>query len=275
MLGGCLDYTGAPYFSAIAATLLGADMSHIICEKNAGAVIKTYSPNLMVHPYLHDSSATNADKNASLEKVSALLNRIHVLVVGPGLGRDEVLLDLAKDVILEARKRSMPIVIDADGLFLVQNDLDIIKGYDNAFLTPNVVEFQRLSKANGGADSAEQLAKCLGVTIVQKGADDMISNGNETLKNSIQGGLKRVSGQGDTLSGTLATFLAWKLAYQDGLWKHDNSLKNDQLSLLAAYGASSVTRTASALAFKARGRATLTTDISDHVGSAYEELFEH
>lgn len=30
----------------------GADLAHVICEPNAGAVIKTYSPDLIVHGIL-------------------------------------------------------------------------------------------------------------------------------------------------------------------------------------------------------------------------------
>lgn len=49
MLGGSKDYTGAPFFSCHSAMLLGADLGHIICEPSAGNVIKTYSPDLIVH----------------------------------------------------------------------------------------------------------------------------------------------------------------------------------------------------------------------------------
>merc|ERR1711977_454377 len=45
VIGGSEDYTGAPYFSAMASARLGCDMSHLICTPDAGAVIKTYSPN--------------------------------------------------------------------------------------------------------------------------------------------------------------------------------------------------------------------------------------
>jgi ATP-dependent NAD(P)H-hydrate dehydratase len=34
-----------------------------------------------------------------------------------------------------------------------------------------------------------------------------------------EGGLKRMGGQGDILSGVIATFLAWGKGYQDGVWK--------------------------------------------------------
>lgn len=274
------SYTGAPFFSALAATILGADMSHIICERNAGTVIKTYSPNLMVHPYLYDSSnqteeAANIDK--TMEKVLGLIDRVHVVVLGPGLGRDKTLQATATRIIEEVRKRSMPIVIDADGLFLVQNNPSVIKGYKQAVLTPNVMEFKRLKSSVGLSESStlEELCQAFGgLTIVEKGGVDHISNGLVTIKNEMEGGLKRVSGQGDTLSGTLATFLAWKLAFQQKLWPTQDSFDDSDLYLLSAYGASAVTRYASRKAFEEHGRAVLTSHIGEQVGTAYRDLFE-
>jgi ATP-dependent NAD(P)H-hydrate dehydratase len=91
-------------------------MSHVICEPQAAQVIKTYSPNLMVHPYMRqsqhrDSGASNSDQVTA--RVSGLLDRLHAIVVGPGLGRDELMQESAGKIISEAKKRGMPIVIDA------------------------------------------------------------------------------------------------------------------------------------------------------------------
>lgn len=55
VIGGCREYTGAPYFSAISALKIGADLSHIFCTKDAAPVIKGYSPELIVHPILEES----------------------------------------------------------------------------------------------------------------------------------------------------------------------------------------------------------------------------
>ena len=44
VVGGSMDFTGAPFFSAMSAMRIGADLSHIICEPKAGDVIKTYAP---------------------------------------------------------------------------------------------------------------------------------------------------------------------------------------------------------------------------------------
>lgn len=45
-----------------------------------------------------------------------------------------------------ARENQLYVVLDADGLFLVQNDPSVIEGYERAVLTPNVVEFGRLAE---------------------------------------------------------------------------------------------------------------------------------
>lgn len=103
----------------------------------------------------------------------------------------------------------------------------MVYGYKDAILTPNVVEFARLCKALNIDISASPpenlcatLAKALGgVTIIQKGPRDYISNGSYTLVCDVEGGLKRSGGQGDTLTGSLATFLAWRTAYLEGVWE--------------------------------------------------------
>ena len=55
--------------------------------------------------------------------------------------------EFAKLTLSLARKKDMFVVLDADALFLVGKDPDIIKGYAKAVLTPNIVEFKRLSEA--------------------------------------------------------------------------------------------------------------------------------
>lgn len=48
-------------------------------------------------------------------------------------------------VILNLREAQKPLVIDADGLYIVTRDLSLVKGYKNAVLTPNKAEFGRLA----------------------------------------------------------------------------------------------------------------------------------
>ncbi|ODV90982.1 hypothetical protein CANCADRAFT_2704 [Tortispora caseinolytica NRRL Y-17796] len=265
VFGGSKDYTGAPYFSAMAATLLGADLSHVICSPEAAPVIKTYSPDLMVHPSITD--------------FDSVLDRIHVLVVGPGLGRDPEMQNAAAQCIAAAKSRNLPLVVDADGLWLIQNQPEIIKGYSRAVLTPNVMEFQRLLDASGiyknGNTDLQVLSNHLGVTIVQKGECDLIAYPGfaETVEVTTRGSPRRAGGQGDILSGCIATMLAWREAYHNNLWEHKNDLSDMDTELLALYGACSIVRRASSLAFETRFRAMQASDVLAKIGESYNSIF--
>lgn len=106
-----------------------------------------------------------------------------------------------------------------------------------------------------------------GVTILEKGVVDRIASPHEVLISDIPGGLKRCGGQGDLLSGSLGTFLAWAQRYQErGL----TEIPEERLPLVAAFGASSVTRTTSHIGFERLGRSMLTQDLLSDIGTAYE-----
>ncbi|PKI64922.1 hypothetical protein CRG98_014718 [Punica granatum] len=215
VVGGCREYTGAPYFAAISALKIGADLSHVFCTRDAAPVIKGYSPELIVHPILEESyNVRDEDKSNIKDRVLAeidkWLERFDCLVVGPGLGRDPFLLDCVSDIIKHARQSNVPIVVDGDGLFLVTNHLDVVSGYPLAVLTPNVNEYKRLvSKVlnaevidPGAHQQVQLLAKRIGgVTILRKGKSDLMSDGDTVKSVSIYGSPRRCGGQGDILSG--------------------------------------------------------------------------
>ena len=221
------------------------------------------------------ASSESADSVAT--EVIGMLSRLHVIVIGPGLGRDKLMQDTCARVIQEARKRGIPFVLDADGLFLAQTRPELVDGCTECILTPNVVEFGRLAKAKGvdinEGDPTELCAKLAkafgGVTIIQKGAKDYISNGSHTLVSEGEGGLKRSGGQGDTLTGSLATLLAYRKAYLDKIWDHEGDLSPMETLALAAYGGSAVTRECSRLAFKEKGRSLQAGDLTEHVHEAF------
>jgi len=223
----------------------------------------------------HLSSSESIDDVSS--EVVGMLPRLHVLVVGPGLGRDKLMQDTCARVLEEARKQNIPFVLDADGLYLAQTRPELVEGYTECILTPNVVEFGRLAKSKGvNVDEGKpeelcaKLAKAFGgVTIIQKGAKDYISNGKHTLISDGEGGLKRSGGQGDTLTGSLATLLAWRKAYHEKIWDHEGDLEPSETLALAAYGGSAITRECSKLAFKEKGRSLQASDLTEHVHQAF------
>lgn len=58
---------------------VGSDLSHVFCTEGAATVIKSYSPELIVHPYLPDSH------DLSEEVVSSLHPKLHPSVSSPSI----------------------------------------------------------------------------------------------------------------------------------------------------------------------------------------------
>ncbi|KAM6386115.1 ATP-dependent (S)-NAD(P)H-hydrate dehydratase isoform 1-T2 [Alca torda] len=288
IVGGCQEYTGAPYFAAITALKVGADLSHVFCTKDAATVIKSYSPELIVHPVLDSPNAVH--------EVEKWLPRLHSVVIGPGLGRDEVLLENAKGIIEKSKVKGIPIIIDADGLWLISQQPSLIQGYQRAILTPNYMEFSRLYEAmlRDPVDSSDhhgcvlRLSQAMGnLTIVQKGERDLISDGEKawsTVVDSLlykdelhhalvlvcshEGSSRRCGGQGDLLAGSLGVLAHW--AFLAGAEKTNGQ----NPFLVAAFGACSLTRQSNHQAFQKFGRSMTASDMVSEVGTAFNKLFE-
>ncbi len=83
VIGGSIEYTGAPFYSGLSAIKAGSDLSHIFCHKEAAVPIKSYSPELIVHPAFDDSMSKDF-----IEKSIRWFKCMDVLVYGCGLGRE-------------------------------------------------------------------------------------------------------------------------------------------------------------------------------------------
>ncbi|CUM64684.1 uncharacterized protein PRCAT00002293001 [Priceomyces carsonii] len=319
VIGGSEDYTGAPFFSCHSAALIGSDMNHIVCEKLAAPVIKLYSPDLMVHPYLYQltnpeiaSILTDAEidemlklspddllkqKNPKLNgiiddkvmpKVTLLLNRIDLVIIGPGFGRDPLMMKSLIRIIEELRVLNKPMILDADSLFLLSLKPLLIQNYSNAIITPNVVEFDRLAKAFNIKNSISEtdlekllkatteLSKKLGdVVIVRKGAQDLIVKLDQYLVSDLAGSWKRVGGQGDTLTGTLAAMVNWSNNYDTDLWEiKDKKFSPEESTLLACFAASAIVKMSSLKAFKKYGRSMQTSNLHEFLNESYNDVYE-
>lgn len=297
IVGGCREYTGAPYFSALASLRTGADLAHVFCTPSAALPLKGYSPELILHPVLpDDANATGRTHDThDLREIATTIardwfGRLDVLVVGPGLGR-QLAVQMTAEALLTmwilchtgcgpagSTGGPRPLVLDGDGLQLAinrdeglgKNDI-FVKGSVEAkgcVLTPNPNEYARLllhrnldERKLGEEAGVAALANALGgVTIVRKGVEDIISNGEIVLRCVEPGSPRRCGGQGDVLSGVTATFVSW-------------ACKSGVSLPLAAYGACLVTRRASRKAFSKYGRGTLAKDVLDQVSWAFDELF--
>lgn len=266
VFGGSLEYTGAPYFAAISSLKVGADLVHVFCSRDAGPVIKSYSPELIVHPLLDDKEA--------VKKISPWLERLHVVLIGPGLGREPSTFNVIKEIISICRCTKKPLVIDADGLFLVTQERDIIKDYPapGVILTPNAAEYERLIGAEKGPvkdDNKAILGLGNTITILRKGAEDQIMDYAKTIKVVGGGSGRRCGGQGDLLSGALATFYTWALQY--GM---EPDVPHDDRAMIACFAACRLTRECNARGFLKKGRGMVCSDMIEQIPYVFRDQFE-
>ncbi|CAH0561418.1 unnamed protein product [Brassicogethes aeneus] len=271
VFGGSLIFTGAPYYAAISSLRVGADLVYVFCPKDAATVIKSYSPELMVMPVL--------DQEDGVKQIEPWIDRLHVVLIGPGLGREDSTFEVMEKIINICRQKNKPLVIDADGLFLIATKRQILKNYPApVILTPNVMEFKRLMglqnmENNASCSRLEQAEKFLkeiggNVTILCKDKEDEILSHGQSLKVKGGGSGRRCGGQGDLLSGAAATFLGWSM---------DKSPGNDVEDLrgaVASFAAAKLTRTCNEKAFAKHGRSMICSDMILEIHEAFDETFE-
>ena len=239
VIGGSFEYTGAPYYAAISSLRAGGDLAHIFCTKSAGIPIKSYSPEIIVHPTLASSwEEPISDFSSYSQSISELTTKwypaLHSLIIGPGLGRDPFLVDYLVPMLVSTAMAQGSfyieklLVIDADGINLLTKHKSLVNNYKNAVITPNTIEFNRLWETymntqtpeiftdeswiswrnveDPGIKPAADLARQMGVCLFVKGKVDVISDGNRIVCVGQPGSHKRCGGQGDVLVALLLHF---------------------------------------------------------------------
>lgn len=107
------------------------------------------------------------------------------------------------------------------------------------------------------------------MTIIRKGAEDLISNGNNIVLSCTEtGSNRRCGGQGDVLAGVLGTFSWW------AQWAKQKQVKVDvDEMLLACYAACMITRACNREAFAEKHRGMTTPDMITKIPEVFEKLF--
>ena len=96
IIGGSIDYTGAPYYAGQSSLYFGSDLVTIFTAKEALIPIKSYSPELMVTLlYCTEEIEQLEDEVIQTiinDKINSYSSKLHSIVIGPGLGRHPKLL---------------------------------------------------------------------------------------------------------------------------------------------------------------------------------------
>lgn len=260
VVGGSFQHTGAPYFAAISALRIGADLGTVFCAKDAAAPIKSYSPELMVYP-IFDTSNVTIDPMEEIKAIEPQLKMMDVIVIGPGSGYHPKFLEAMRQLIDKCRALKKPLVLDAGATFLISQNISLVKDYPGAIITPNVAEFDRMfgvGKTFKGLDIVGS-----NVTILKKGALDTIYYHAQDVAHISGGSGRRFGGQGDILAGCTAIFYAWCLQANDV-----------DAAPIAAYAASFFMKRLNEVTFEEKGRSMNAVDMINNIGRVFREYFE-
>ena len=188
---------GAARLAAAAAQGAGAGYVRLVQPLTPGAAqaepVDAHAPDIVTAGY-----DTLSDR------------RIGALLVGPGLGRD----DMARQRLSAAMAHRHPAVLDADALVLLQPS-DLSDDGASRVLTPHEGELAALEQGFGltgqgtKLDRARALAAATGAVVIAKGPDTVIAapDGQVAFAHPATIWLS-VAGTGDVLAGIVATRLA-------------------------------------------------------------------
>tara|TARA_B110000014_G_scaffold180101_1_gene129508 strand:- start:371 stop:1228 length:858 start_codon:yes stop_codon:yes gene_type:complete len=205
VVGGSYIYHGAPALSSLAALRSGSDLVYTCVPKINAFSTRSISPDLIVIP-MADSKLTRGTTNKLLGQIPV---DIDSATIGMGLAIQDI--EAIKLLVKSLLDRNVRVSLDASSL--VKEILPIIEG-QNVVVTPHSGEFKRIfgdpidNETNSRIATCEKFAKKHSVTILLKGQDDIITNGDTTYTNSTITPCMTVGGTGDVLSGLTAGFLS-------------------------------------------------------------------
>lgn len=212
VIGGSYEMPNAIYFASQSAVNCGSGLVKVAFPSVAYSAIapKTYEQTLV--PL--ESNKSGRISSNSFKRLERELNKCSCVIVGCGMGTDEDTRAVTKFVI---ENSEVPVVIDADGINCLKDNIDII---DNAkapvVLTPHPKEMSRIANVtveeieeNRGA-VVKAFTKAHNCILVLKGASTLVGSSayEDMYVNSSGNAGMATGGSGDVLSGIIASFVS-------------------------------------------------------------------
>jgi ADP-dependent NAD(P)H-hydrate dehydratase / NAD(P)H-hydrate epimerase len=203
IIAGSEQFPGAAVLCARAAARSGAGYVTVATPMSAATVLRTHFIEQVVIAF------DEATPERTIENILGASRRYGSIALGPGLGLSEAIGTIVRGVILGS---TLPIVVDAGGLFHLTRHLDILHG-KNVVLTPHAGEFTRLS-GNEACPSSERLPRLRafvrehGIVTMLKGQTTLVDDGSRVYLNTTGTQALATAGTGDVLTGIIATLLA-------------------------------------------------------------------
>lgn len=210
IVGGSLGMAGAPALAARGALRAGAGLVTIAVPRPVQATVAGFLPEAMTVG-LPCGGDGELDASAD-DALRPHLERVHVVVLGPGLGRAPAVEDF---VLALARRIERPLVLDADALYALRGRLaELAVRTAATVLTPHEGEAAGLLGEKPGEAAAprdawvRRIAQSAHAIAVLKGPGTLVSDGTRLVRNPTGGPVLATGGTGDVLSGVVAAMLA-------------------------------------------------------------------
>ena len=208
ILGGSLDFSGAPVLAAQAAERSGAGLVSVGVPAPIWAAAAARLEGPMPHPL--DAGESGCIARGALEAITARTERADACLLGPGLGRDEETAWVVRSLV---EALPCPLVLDADGINALEGHIDTLDARRGrvTVLTPHDGEFARLAGHMPGGDrlaEARAFAAAHGCCLVLKGHRTVtaLPDGRAFVNTTGNPGMAK-GGSGDVLAGMLAALL--------------------------------------------------------------------
>jgi ADP-dependent NAD(P)H-hydrate dehydratase / NAD(P)H-hydrate epimerase len=209
IVGGSRGLTGAACMAAEAAIRAGAGYATVAVPADLEPIFEVKLTEVMSRACPSEDGALGP---ASAEAALEACGRAAAVVLGPGLGRREESLELARDLALRIEA---PLLIDADGLNAHAGLLAALrKRGAPTVLTPHAGELGRLLERSSDEIGAHRLASAIeaasasGAVVLLKGDDTIVTDGERVAVNGLSAPALATAGTGDTLSGTIGALMA-------------------------------------------------------------------
>ena len=210
VIGGDKGFGGAAILASKAAVFSGAGLVSLATRSIHVEAALSSCPELMVNGI------------ESGQDVEEILAKSTVVVLGPGLGQSAWSEQMLQRTFMEAKKRNLPVVLDADGLNLLTK-LKLKSGIPRKMvITPHPGEAARLVNKEVNKiqedrfKSVTALEKKFGSVSVLKGSGSLVCykrNGKQRIGVCEAGnpGMAK-GGMGDVLAGLIGSFLSQGLS---------------------------------------------------------------
>jgi NAD(P)H-hydrate epimerase len=215
VLAGSIGMTGAAALCSEAALRVGAGLVTLGIPESLNQIMEVKLTEVMTMPLPQTSLSTFSQQG--YEKIMSFCEDMDVTALGPGISRDEDTKRLMQRLILHLK---IPMVIDADALFAIAQQTDILKHKNApAVITPHLGEMAYLlgcstkDVRDNQINIAQKFAEEHDTTVVLKGVRTIIADplGNIWINPTGNCGMA-TAGCGDVLTGIISGLIAQGLS---------------------------------------------------------------